>query len=429
MSERATGEAVTAETLLADGEAALVRGDSGAAFSLLQQASAGAVSPSILHRLATAYALAGRLQNRHADVLQWIELAIAGPDGDAHQRAALLRARVSVCRQLDLNRVLDLAEEALSAAEAAGDEQAYACVLSHAAFAGYRRGDSRVCQNYAERAASRTFTSPEAHYDAVRAQMFCATSLGDLESALNFATKARAMARELERPADVANESNNLAEQYLELGYPAEARACAETAVSLAQQSGHRGVERFGRVMIAAATAECGDIDEALELFDAVGPLEENRIFSVDFATTHSYWLLERGAAGDAARARTIAEAAIDRANRAGVSNRLTALYSIIARSLAREGKAEQAIEALELARRAAERAEPRGQSLLALAVAEVLPPSDSKRKMALTHARARVLRNGERREDPRAYCTRVRLHRRILELSGGVPSDLPEAQ
>ncbi len=418
-----------AETLLAEGEQALVRGDSAAAFSLLEQASQAGIAPGLLHRLATAFASAGRLQNRHADVLHWIEKSIASADGDARQKVALLRARVAVCRQLDLNRVLDLAEEALQAAEAAGDEQAYASVLSHAAFAGYRRGDSRVCQDYAERAASRTFTSREAHYDAVRAQMFCANSLGDLEAALNFATKARAMARELERPADVANESNNLAEAYLDLGYPDEARACAETAVSVAQQAGHKGVELFGQVMLASATAEAGDIDDAIDQFARIGALEANRIFWVDFATTFSYWLLERGAAGDAAQARTIAEAGVDRANTVGVGNRLTALYSNVARAYAREGSAEQAVDALERARRAADRAEPRGQSLLALAVAEVLPVSDSKRKMALTHARARILRSAERREDPRAYCTRVRLHRRILELSGGVPGDLPQAQ
>jgi tetratricopeptide (TPR) repeat protein len=428
MSE-GSGDGGTAETLLAEGEQALVRGDSAAAFQLLERASHAGIAQSQLHRLATAFAMAARLQNKHADVLDWIETAIASADGDARQRAALLRARVAVCRQLDLNRVLEIAEDALQAAEKAGDEQAYASVLSHAAFAGYRRGDSRVCQDYAERAASRTFTSPEAHYDAVRAQMFCATSLGDLEAALNFATKARAMARELERPADVANESNNLAEGYLELGYPAEARACAEAAVTLARQSGHRGVELFGQVMIGSATAEVGDIDEAIEQFALIGPLEANRIFWVDFATTFSYWLLERGAAGDAARARDIAEDAIERAAAVGVANRLTALYSNVARAYTREGKADQAVDALEKARRAADRAEPRGQSLLALAVAEVLPVSDSKRKMALTHARARILRSAERREDPRAYCARVRLHRRILELSGGVPTDLPEAQ
>jgi len=42
--------------------------------------------------------------------------------------------------------------------------------------------------------------------------------------------------------------------------------------------------------------------------------------------------------------------------------------------------------------------------------------------------ARARILRTASRREDPRAYCTGVRLHRRLLELTGGIPADLPGA-
>jgi len=387
------------------------------------------VGPDILHRLASTFALAARYQDRHADVLAWIEGTIE-KNANIAQRAGLLRARVAVCRQLDLERVLELAEEALDVAEDEGDEQAYASVLAAAAFAGYRRGDSRLASEYAERAATRTFTSAPAHYDCMRAQMFCATCLGELEAALNYATKARAMARKMNRPADVANESNNLAESYLELGCPAEARACAETAITLAHDSGHSSVELFGEVMRAVATAEAGDIDEAIEQFSRLDRrLETNRIFAVDTCTLHAYWLLDRGAAGDARLACEIAESGIGWAEAAGVTNRLTALYSNVARAHAREGEQTEALAALEKARRCAATAEPRAQSLLALSVAEVLPVSESKRKVALTNARARILRSAQRREDPRAFCNNVRLNRRLLELSGGVPSDLPYAE
>lgn len=416
------------DALLARAEAALARGESKPAYDLLAQVAADGVSPGNVRRLATAFALAGRFQNRHADVLDWIEKTIAEARGPAAERAALLAGRVAVCRQLDLNRVLDLAEEALAAALDVGDEQSYASVLANAAFAGYRRGDGRIAQEYAERAATRTFTSAAAHYDAIRAQMFCATTLGELEAALNYTIKARAMARELDRPADVANESNNLAEAYLELGYPAEARRCAEAAVKFGNASGHQSARLFGECLIAIATAESGRIDEALEHFARMGDLEANRLFSVDKSLAHAYWLLERGAAGDAAQARQIAERAVASAIAAGVSNRLTGLYANIARALAREGRDAEARAALEDARKAADRAEPLMQSLLTLAVAEVLPVAESKRKVALQNARARILRRSSRREDPRVFCTRVRLHRRLLELSGGVPDDLPHA-
>jgi hypothetical protein len=417
------------EALLEEGEALLARGDSAAAYDVLTRATGLGVPPNRLHRLAAAYALAGRFQNRHAEVLDWIEGTIETADDDVGRRASLLRARVAVCRQLDLNRVGDLAEEALAAADAAGDERAYASVLSHAAFAGYRRGDVRAAQEFAERAATRTFTSAAAHYDAVRAQIFCATSLGDLEAALNYATKARAMARELDRPADVANESNNLSEIYLGLGYPAEALHCASAAVELARESGHTSVEGFGHVLIAEATAEVGHIDKAIEQFRDLGAVAANRIFAVDAAAAYAYWLLDRGAAGDAGLARQIAEEAAAGAEEAGVANRLTGLYAAIARAFAREGAGDEARRSLEQARKAADRGEPRTQALLALAVAEVLPVSASKRKVALQNARARILRSAARREDPRAFCTRVRLHRRLLELSGGVPDDLPAAE
>jgi tetratricopeptide (TPR) repeat protein len=339
---------------------------------------------------------------------------------------ALLRARVAVCRQLDLTRVLDLAEEALRAALDCGDEESYASVLSHAAFAGYRRGDVRAAQDYAERAATTTFSSAAAHYDAVRAQMFCATSLGQLEEALNYAIKARAMARDQNRLGDVANESNNLAEAYLELGYPVEAHACATAAIEIGRQAGHRSVEGFGHVLAAMATAERGDIDGALEMLGSAGAFAANRIFLVDASVAHAFWLLERGAAGDASLAREIAESAVESATGAGVSNRLTALYSNIARALSREGRTVAARAALESARKAGDRGEHAAQAVLTLAAAEVLPVSAPKRKVALQNTRARILRVASRREDPHAYCTRVRVHRRILELSGGVPDDLP---
>lgn len=428
MKVRREKSPVSGAELLAAGEAALEKGESQQGFELLKRASEVGVEPELLHRLASAFAKAARYQGRQPEVLEWIEGAISGDHDDA-QLAALHWARIEVCRLLDLNRVETLAEEALDRVRAVGDDEAYASILAHAAFAAYRRGDARGAREHAERAEERAFTSKAARFFALRARMFAAMVLGDLEQVLNLSTKARAVARDLANAADVANESNNLAECYLELGCPVEARACADVAVELARASGDRNVELFGQVLVAMATAETGRIDEALEHFSRFeGTVFNENILAIDAATAHSYWLLERGAAGDAEAARRVAEEAIATAENAGVSNRLTSLYSNVARSHARQGQSEAAREALERARQAADRAELAAQLLLALAVAEVLPVSNPKRKVVLNHARARILRNAERREDPRAYCTEVRLNRRLLELSGGVPPDLPRA-
>ena len=419
---------MSSRELLAAGEKALEQGDSKRGYELLERASVVGVESSQLHRLAGAFASAARYQSRQPEVLDWIERLMLGDDEhNPIQVAALHRARIAVCCWLDVSRVEGLVEDALRAAEAADDDDAYASILASASFAAYRRGDARTASKYAEKAETRVFSAPEANYESLRAQMFAAVVLGDLETALNLLMKARAVARELDNTADVANESNNLAECYLNLGYPVEARACADLAVELAAASGDSSREAFGRVLSAIATAEIGLIDEALERFASIE--SSDLILSIDTSSAYSYWLLERGAAGDSDMAREIASTAIAKAERASVSNRLTSLYSTVSRSHARQSRVDEAMTALERARKAADRAELSSQLLLAQAVAEVLPVSNPKRKVVLNHARARILRNAEKREDPRAYCMEIRVNRRLLELSGGVPGDLPQAE
>jgi tetratricopeptide (TPR) repeat protein len=415
------------EELLAEGESALDRGESEIAFRVLQEATRVGVPDEVLHRLAAAYALAGRYLSRHDDVLEWIEEGLARAVG-AEAQVKFLCARITVCRQIDVKRVLDLAEEALQAAHGVDDEESYACVLSHAAFAGYRAGDHRTATQYAERAMAHHFTSLAAQFDACRAQLFAACARGQLEASLASSQRAHDLAVELGRMADAANESNNLAETYLELGRPERAREHATRAADTARAAGHRHVEAFARVLTAIAAAEIGELDRALELLGAVESLSVNRIFAVDAAAAESFWLLERGAAGDATRARAVARDAIAIAERAGVSNRLTALWSQVARSHSRDGDFDSARAVLGQARKALDRTAPNNESLLALAFAEVLGVEDPQRRVALSTARSRILRSAAQREDPTSFCTKVRIHRRLLELSGGVPRDLPDA-
>ena len=417
--------------LIAEGEEALARGDASAAFAVLLQASLehaqGGADGATLVRLTTAFSGAARILGEQARVLTWIE-AVLPDTADLVGRAALLRAQLAMWSRLDTARALALEPEARAASEAIGDDEGVATVLAQAAFAAYRRGEVRRCREIADRAAALQTTSRPAQYQAVRAQMFAATSAGELESALNLTMKSRALARELGRTVDVANESNNLAETYLELGYPHEARACADAAATLARQVGHVYNELTARIFGAIASAETGDVDRGLDVLDKIPFHPESPIVMIDAASMHAYWLLERGAGGDAGRARERAQAGLELAQRAGAAHRLTQLHASLARAYAREARHEHARDELERARRGADKVEPTAHSLLALAAAEVLSATDPPRHVILTTARSRILRAAARREDPHAFCVHVRHNRRLLELTGGVPEDLPRA-
>jgi tetratricopeptide (TPR) repeat protein len=411
----------TAE-LIAAGEAALGRGEHEAAFELLTQAVRADLAASEVVRLAPLYASAARAVERPQAAIDWIEGQVVS---DLHDRAALLRARISVLRELDPARVLDLAPEALGVAEAAGDHDAVASILAHATWSACRRGDVRKARELAEQAQQRSFPTRTAQYDCARAQAFAATAAGELESALHSITRARAIARELGHSHAVAVESNLLAEAYLELGYPHEAQACAESAEDIARARRHDPLARTAAALVAVATAEAGDLDAALIRLGELGGVGARNV-RIDTAAIHAYWLLERGAAGDARRAGELAGAGLVLGEAAGVESRYTPLCASLARARARLGDDASARAQLERARRMSDRCEPGAQSVLALAAAEVLPGSDPQRKVVLAGARARILRRAARREDPYAFCVNVRLNRRLLELSGGVPSDLP---
>ncbi|WP_045118284.1 hypothetical protein [Haliangium ochraceum] len=409
------------------GEAALARGRAEEGFSLLMQAARAGASSAEMPRLVLALSAAGHYCNRAREVLDWLSGALS-PEAPPAVRAVALRAQVALWRSFDVRRVEELAAEAMAAAEAAEDEESFAAVLSCAAGAAYRRGRVREASDYAELANGRKIASRPAQVSAFRTNMFAAMALGDLEQALHCAIKARAIARELGLTGDIADESNNVARIYLDLGCPIEARACAEEGIRTAAVCGFEKAGIAGHMLAAAAAAESGDIDWAIERLEGL-PYEATPRLYVDAIEAHAYWLLERGAEGDSAAAEELARRGIERAQVQGMANLLTPLYGSLARSLARRGLRENAREALELARQAADRTEPKARLLLALAAAEVLPAADSKRKMVLNQARARILRTAGRREDPLAYCAEVRINRRLLELSGGVPPDLPRAQ
>jgi hypothetical protein len=325
-----------------------------------------------------------------------------------------------------VDAVLAGIDDALSEAELAGDDRTFANLLAAGAHAALRKGDARAARGFGERAARGRFQHRTAQYDAVRAQGFAATAAGDLEAALNQTIKARVLARDSGRHRELAEQSCTLASLYLALGAPAEARSCAEAALGATRIEAARDVAAVAAAWQACADGEAGLLDRAATALLGIDTRALGVAAQVDVACARAYWLLERGAAGDARAAEESATAALAAAMRAGVDHRRTALHASVARAAARRGDDDRARDELERARRSSDRAEPSALTLLALAAGEVLSPADPQRQVMLGTARARVLRTASRREDPRAYCTAVRLHRRLLELTGGIPADLP---
>jgi hypothetical protein len=300
-------------------------------------------------------------------------------------------------------------------------------VLANAAFAAYRRGDVRAADRFAELATARSFTGPRAPVDALRARMFAATAGDAHEASLEFSREIRDRLLAADDLAAAANEGNNIAEGHLRLGKPQPAREEAERSAELARRAGHRPVEQFSHALIGQALAEAGDIDQGIDGLRLVR-VQKNAIFAADLATLLSYYLVERRAGGDVREAAEITAAAVERAAGAGVRHCLTSLLATRARALALDGNVGGGREALALARSAAYAADAASVQHLALAMAEVLPAGDPARAVSLNAARARLLRSAGRRADALAYCAGVRLHRRLLELTGGVPEDLPPA-
>ncbi len=325
---------------------------------------------------------------------------------------------------------LDEIDAALTSAERADDDREVARLLAAGAHAALRRGDVPRARGFADRAARGSFRHRTAQLDAMRAQTFAATATGDLEAALHQTIKARAMARDLGRTGELAEQSCALAAIQLALGAPAEARSCADAALAAITAAGDRvdATAALATLCRAGADAELGDLDGAVTRLDAVELAPLPVATRVDVACALAFWLLERGAAGDSRRAEALAADALAAADQVGDHHRRTALHACLGRAAARRGDDDLARTHLERARRSADRAEAAAVLLLALATAEVLPADDGNRHVVLASARTRILRTAARREDPRAFCAGVRLHRRLLELTGGVPADLPGA-
>ncbi len=416
-----------AATRLADAEAALAAGNPEDALAHLGGIADTSVGDALLPRWLDTLARANRFLSRFRDTVAWIEQRLAnGPSPTA--RVQLLRARVAALRQFDPHAALELVDEALEAARAAGDMPAVANVLSHASFCAYRRGDARLAAQFAEQAEKLAFPTLEAQIDGLRAQMFAATAAGSIERSLELSTTLRDRQLGIGDLAGAANECNNRAESYLRLGRSADAGDSAREAAALAKKAGHHAVEHFADVLSAVAAAEAGQISLGIEALRRAESEPDNLIFTIDTAAALAFWLIERREEGDAAAAAAVSARALARAGASGVSHLVTKLHATRARSLALLGLTIEARAELASARQYANVADAESELQLALTMAEVLPAGEPMREVAVRAARTRLLLAAARREDPRRYCTGVRLHRRLLELSGGVPADLPDA-
>ncbi len=413
------------EDLLTSAEAAVAAGDPSAAREHLASAATLGIDDTVVSRYVATLTVANRLLSKQRETLAWIEARLAGPHGPA-AHAALLRGRIGALRQIDTRAVLDLVDEAIEAARAVGDFEALASVLAHASFCAYRQGNGRLAAQMAALAAERSFPTAAAQLDALRARMFAATANGEVETSLALSREVRDEMLSRGDHASGANEMNNIAEALLILGLPDQAKVEAEDAVELGQESGHGAVATFAKVLVARSMAELGELDRAIELLRHEEVNVNNVMLALDAAAILSYWLVERDAPGDAAQATHVAALGVTGAEASGVTHCLTTLLATHARATLRAGDPTKAREFLARARVAADAADPISEQHLALTMAEVLDQGDPARDVALKTARAKLLRAAARREDPWSFCTRVRLNRRLLELSGGVPADLP---
>jgi tetratricopeptide (TPR) repeat protein len=410
---------------LTDAEAALASGQPEAARERLDRVAGHGMSDAMMARFIDALQRANRLINRHGETVAWIEGRL-GAAVSPGVRVLLLRSRVVALRQIDPQAALDKVEEALDAARALGDETSTAALLAHGSFCAYRRGDARLARQYADQAAIEAFTAPLARVEALRAQMFAATAAGAHERELELSTTVRDRLLELGEIASASNEYNNCAESYLRLGRADDAWKMAKEAGLLAAKAGHRGVESFAFVLAARAAAERGDLDASITALQRSDRADNNVMFQIDTLSALAYWLLERDDEGDAASAEEICGRALADAKARGVHHLVTTFHAIRARALVRLGDEPAARAELAQARLAADVADKDSELQLALTMAEVLAPGEPAREVSLSAARTRVLLGASKRDDPWRYCTGVRLHRRVLELSGGVPNDLP---
>jgi hypothetical protein len=412
---------------LEEAERALTAGQPERAQSALARVSDQDVHDGLLARFLDALSRTNRFLNRHRDTVSWIEKRLLDSPSVV-ARVLFLRARVAALRQLDPQAALDLVDEALAAARDAKDADVTASLLAHASFCAYRRGDARLAARFADEAALGHFDTPRARIDALRAQLFAATASGAIERSLELSRTVRDLLFREGDLAGTANEHNNCAEEYLRLGMSMEALGEARAGGALAARAGHRAVEAFSDVLAARAAAEGGNLDDAITGLRLHAQERQNLIFWLDTVAALAFWLLERGQAADVELALALTTQATTDAAAVGVRHLLTSLHAMRARALARSGDLAAAHAEMALARQAADAADRDAELTLALTMGEVLPPGDPAREVSLRAARSKLLVAAQRREDPWRYCAGVRLNRRVLELSGGVPTDLPGA-
>lgn len=414
--ERGDAPAQAATWFLAAGNRHLQEGQPEAALALLERAGELGIADAQVDGFLSGITRCHRYLARHRDALVWIERMLARAPSDA-ARAACLRWEIGIYRDYDTAAVLRRAGEALGAAERAGDEEAYAFVLSQAAFAAYRGGDVEQARRYAELASARSFARPTAIVLAMRARMFAATAAGDYERAGELSTELRERYLELADPGSAANECNNLAEAMLSIGRPDEAAAAAAQAEALAAQVDHRPCATFARVLGAAAAAERGELDAALQALEGL-PALGGYMLRIDVGCLAARLLLRRGRPSDVERAREHVAEALPLARQASAGHALTALHALDAMALTRLGDPDGARDALARARAALGSADDAAHCQFAIAAAEVLSPEREERRTILAQARARLLAIADQRHDPRAFLEGVWLHRRLLEVS-----------
>jgi len=389
---------------LADGQPDVARAQLDRAASLQPRASV----PGL--RLLAA---ANRLLLRHRDTLEQVEQAMAG-ERSADERAVLAHLHIRALRFVDRPRLLELAAAALADADRVGDEVSAAAVLADAAYAAFATGSPERACAHADAAARRSWTTPRAQVEALRAQLFGAHAVGDME-------RAAALSREIGRHylglgeiASAANEGANLAEALLLAGRLEEADEAALAAMRLAREAGHSLLIERTVALRADALANLDRRDEALAIAQ-----QSHSEAVAELCRVRAHLLLDRGRPREALEWVTIGLSV------PGPAPEGIMLEALRARAWCRLGEHDEARARLEVAeRRAGDTGDALALGHLAAAQLECLGGGDPRAGAGLAAARGAILTVAGHLAEPWRLC-RIDLYRRVLEESGGIPAEL----
>ncbi len=237
-SALALGHADTAALREAIGDLHTLRGEYGDALANYEMAAALLGSPAEPDHLARLETKLGGVYHRHGDwalAAGYFQQAL-NRLGDDGQRARLLTDwSLTAHHSGDRDQALNLAEEALSLAEAAQDSQALAQAHNILGILANSRGDGLAASQHLGRSfeLADTLDDPGVKIAALNNLSLARRSAGDIDQAMALAEQALALCVELGDRHHEAALQNNLADLLHAAGQPEEAMVHLKRAVAI----------------------------------------------------------------------------------------------------------------------------------------------------------------------------------------------------